>query len=48
VARKNPKNREELGEIAELRRWQIEVLGDGFLNALRRVQGSEAGSRPPN
>jgi ribonuclease D len=38
VARKNPQNREELGEIAELRRWQIGVLGEGFLTALSELQ----------
>jgi len=34
VARKNPKTREEMGAIEELRRWQIDVLGDEFLKAL--------------
>jgi ribonuclease D len=40
VARRNPATREELAEIPELRRWQIEVLGEDFLAALaphRRV-----------
>jgi ribonuclease D len=36
VARKNPQSREELLEIPELRRWQAEVLGDGFVEALKR------------
>lgn len=36
VARKNPRNRDELAEIPELRRWQVEVLGDGFVEALTR------------
>ena len=35
VARKNPKTREELGQVAELRNWQRDVLGEGFLEALR-------------
>ena len=35
VARKKPASREELLSIPELRRWQVEVLGDGFLKALR-------------
>jgi ribonuclease D len=35
VARRNPKTREELGEIPELRRWQIAVMGERFLEALR-------------
>lgn len=37
VARKNPKSREELLEIPELRRWQAEVLGEGFVDALKRL-----------
>jgi len=39
VARKNPATREELLDIPELRRWQIEVLGESFLKALRTVKG---------
>ncbi|MEP6493269.1 MAG: HRDC domain-containing protein [bacterium] len=35
VARKNPKTREELDAIPELRRWQREILGDAFLKALK-------------
>jgi ribonuclease D len=35
VARKNPKSREELLEIPELRRWQVDVLGEGFVQALK-------------
>ena len=34
VARKNPATGEELASIPELRRWQIGVLGDEFLEAL--------------
>ena len=34
VARKNPKTMEELSSIAELRRWQVELLGARFLEAL--------------
>jgi ribonuclease D len=34
VARKRPSSIEELGEIPELRRWQIEQLGDDFIRAL--------------
>jgi ribonuclease D len=34
VARKNPASREELEEISELRRWQINLLGEDFLGAL--------------
>jgi ribonuclease D len=35
VARKKPQTREELLEMPELRRWQVEELGDAFLKALR-------------
>ncbi len=35
VARRKPARAEELGEIAEVRKWQIEVLGDAFVRALR-------------
>ncbi len=36
VARKNPQSPEQLSEIPELRRWQAEVLGPGFLAALKK------------
>ena len=34
VARKNPKNRDELETVVELRKWQRNVLGESFLKAL--------------
>ena len=34
VARANPKSLEELDAIPDLRKWQIEVLGQGILDAL--------------
>jgi ribonuclease D len=34
VARKNPKTRDELETIVELRQWQRAVLGESFLKAL--------------
>jgi ribonuclease D len=40
VARRNPSSIEELSEVPELRRWQVDVLGADFLEALvphRRV-----------
>jgi ribonuclease D len=40
VARKNPKSREELDQVAELRSWQREVLGEGFIAALQRVHSA--------
>jgi ribonuclease D len=36
VARKNPQSTDELRAIPELRQWQVEVLGEGFLKALRK------------
>ncbi len=37
VARRNPKSMEELEGVEELRNWQREVLGDGFVQALREL-----------
>jgi ribonuclease D len=34
VARKNPATLDQLTEVPQLRRWQIEVMGHGFLRAL--------------
>jgi ribonuclease D len=34
IARKRPKTIQELAEIPDLRRWQVEVLGEAFLRAL--------------
>ncbi|HVZ78573.1 MAG TPA: HRDC domain-containing protein [Gemmatimonadaceae bacterium] len=36
VARRNPQSVDELSEVTELRRWQMDVLGDGFLRVLRK------------
>lgn len=36
IARKKPKTLEELAEVPDLRRWQIEVLGPAFLKALAK------------
>jgi ribonuclease D len=35
IARKNPESVDELREIPDLRQWQIEVLGEDFVRALR-------------
>ena len=35
VARKNPRSRDELADIPELRRWQVDLMGEGFLKALK-------------
>jgi ribonuclease D len=40
VARRNPSSMEELQEVRELRRWQIEELGEEFLAALRGIKRS--------
>lgn len=37
VARRNPQTMDELREIPELRRWQIEELGPDFLNQLAAI-----------
>ena len=37
VARRNPQTMDELREIPELRRWQIEELGPEFLNQLSAI-----------
>jgi len=34
VARRNPASFDELGEVTELRRWQVRELGDAFVAAL--------------
>jgi ribonuclease D len=38
VARRNPASAAELDEVVELRRWQREVLGAGFVKALDSVR----------
>jgi ribonuclease D len=43
IARRRPASLEELAEIPELRRWQIEEMGEAWLKALRGV----AGGAPP-
>ena len=42
VARRKPTRVEDLTEIPELRRWQIEVLGEAFVRALRQGAGAPA------
>lgn len=34
AARRNPRHPDDLLEVPELRRWQVEVLGEGFVKAL--------------
>lgn len=42
VARRNPATLEQLGQMPELRRWQVEVLGEGFVRALAPFRGRGA------
>lgn len=42
VARKNPKDREELETIGELRQWQRAVLGESFLKALEHHRAARS------
>jgi ribonuclease D len=37
VARRNPTAVDQLAELPELRRWQVEVLGAGFVEALKKA-----------
>jgi ribonuclease D len=46
VARRKPATLEELAEVTELRRWQGEVLGEGFVKALRSG-GAAASAKQP-
>ncbi|MGH7677476.1 MAG: HRDC domain-containing protein, partial [Gemmatimonadaceae bacterium] len=38
VARSRPTSREDLLLIPELRKWQVEVLGDSFVKALSSLK----------
>ena len=42
VARKNPKTRDDLETIAELRQWQRGVLGESFLKALEHHRAARS------
>ena len=44
AARRNPRHPDDLLEVPELRRWQVEVLGEGFVKALAPFVGSGPGS----
>ena len=46
IARRRPTSVEQLSEIRELRAWQIEVLGEGFVRAIAQSARSTA-SAPP-
>ncbi|MHB2034566.1 MAG: HRDC domain-containing protein, partial [Gemmatimonadaceae bacterium] len=42
VARRNPETLDELAEVTELRRWQIDALGKEYLQALKPHRGAAA------
>jgi ribonuclease D len=42
VARRNPRHIEDFDTIPELRRWQAEVLGPGFVRALAKTAPNES------
>lgn len=46
VARKNPASVEELSEVKELRRWQADVLGEGFVKALAPHRAKSSATAP--
>jgi ribonuclease D len=49
IARRRPDSVDELRDIPELRRWQIEQLGEEFIRALRQIpSSSQAGTRGSN
>ncbi len=46
VARAKPRSVEELATLPELRGWQVEVLGDDFVKALRDMESSTSDAAP--
>lgn len=42
VARRNPKSVDDLLEVTEVRKWQVEVLGQDFVDALRNGAADES------
>lgn len=47
VARRVPRSHEELRELRDLRQWQIEVLGAGFVAALQGFAANKAVTESP-
>ena len=47
VARRAPESVDDLAAIPDLRRWQIEVLGDELIRALKRENSSRAEGQNP-
>jgi ribonuclease D len=46
VARRKPRTLAELGEVSELRRWQIEEMGEEFVRALATPRNAPSIARP--
>lgn len=46
IARRKPASLEAFEEIPELRRWQVEVLGEGFLKVLRSSRKAAGAAEP--
>ncbi len=47
VARRTPASMEDLAEVKELRRWQVEVLGEEFVKAMKGGKASPAAAPGP-
>jgi ribonuclease D len=47
VARKQPRALEEFESIPEMRRWQVEVLGEGFLRVLHPSGAARSAAPAP-
>ena len=46
VARRKPRHVDDLDSIPELRKWQIEVLGDAFVKALASFPADDSPYKP--
>lgn len=47
IARRNPATVADLAELPELRRWQVETLGDAFVRALRGAPAEQTAPAAP-
>jgi ribonuclease D len=47
VARRHPSSLNDFAEIVEMRRWQVEVLGEDFVKAMRKGNGARAEAPAP-
>ena len=46
IVRRVPRSLEDLADVKDLRRWQIELMGEEFVEALRRAPASPAPALP--